>query len=84
MMRNAMPAHGMTCSRAASKAESVAGVVLIANVVRAATKVGARDKTSEPSRRNSSIVGMIRGGDEITVEFFRNRFELGGDFIIRL
>jgi hypothetical protein len=71
----------MACTRAASKAESVARIVLIANVVRAASKVGARHKTSQPSRRNSSI---IVGGSDLVKFFFSRGAEFGSNLIFYL
>lgn len=77
---DAMSAHCMACNRAASKAEPVTGIVLVADVVRAASKMGARDKTSEPSRRNSSV--MVGSSD--LVEFCSGGAKFGGNLIFHL
>ncbi len=48
----AMPAQGMACIRAATEAEAVADVVLVALMVRAAAKMVAIDKANHPFVRH--------------------------------
>lgn len=80
MVGDAMPAHCTAGIRAASEAEAVAGVVLVARMARAATKVGARDKTNHPRRRCSCAMM----GNVLAVQFCSSGAEFSGNFIFTL
>ena len=82
VMGDAVAAHGVANSMAAAKAEAVAGVVLVANVERTATKVVAIYEASEPGGRNSCkfLVGSI----DLLVKFCRGVPQFGGNFFFDL